>query len=673
MQPTPPPHGSPLPAAGPATPAQQFPGSHGPAGTDQTASRQLEELLRQMAEVAAGLEREDLVARLDGARTRIIDPRLRIVVVGQLKQGKSQFVNSLLDIEVCSVGDDETTAVPTLVQHAQTASARLVLDDAGGEPLIVEIPIDAIRGITPETPYAEGRPVVRLEVSVPNPLLADGLVLVDTPGVGGHGNPHAASTLGLIPSADAVLVVSDASQEFTEPEVQFLKQVTALCPTVACLVSKTDLYPHWRRIVEADRTHLQREGIDVPLLPISSVLRTHAIRRNDAGLMAESGFTDLYGFLRDRVVAHAEQTTRASVALDLRSVSEHLALTLGSELAALRDPETAAVALEGLRRAQTAAEEMQQKSSRWQQTLADGIADLAGDVEHDLRDRLRAVTREAEKAVDEGDPGKDWAQLSEWLADQIATAVGDNFVWAHEQSVWLANRVAEHFAETAKTQLPDLDIADIDGVFEPVTELADLESGRLGIGQKALIGLRGSYGGVLMFGLITTLMGLALINPISVGAGVLLGSKAYRDDKGARVDQRRIKAKQAIHAFTDDVSFQVGKESRDRLRGVQRALRDHFVDVADQAARSVSESLRVAQEAAQSEHSLRASRTAELEQQLRAVAALRTVSDRLEVAAGPVRSAVAPATTPPPGQPAVAQSPTTPTGRHSTDPSPWQA
>ncbi|MCP2194208.1 dynamin family protein [Williamsia deligens] len=633
MQPTP---------VTPGTPAQP------------SAEAQLEELLRQMSQVAAGLDREDLVARLEGARTRIVDPRLRIVVVGQLKQGKSQFVNSLLDMEVCSVGDDETTAVPTLVQNATTAAAHLVLDEPGAEPTTVEIPVADIRGITPDTPHAQGRPVIRLEVSAPNPLLADGLVLVDTPGVGGHGNPHAASTLGLIPSADAVLMVSDASQEFTEPEVAFLKQVTALCPTVACLVSKTDLYPHWRRIVEADGAHLAREGIDVPLLPISSLLRSHALRRNDAGLMAESGFTELYAFLRDRVVAHAEQTTRASVALDLRSVSEHLALTLGSELAALRDPETAAAALDGLRRAQTAAEEMQQRTSRWQQTLADGIADLAGDVDHDLRDRLRAVTREAEKAVDEGDPGKDWPQLSEWLADQIASAVGDNFVWAHEQAAWLAGRVADHFAETAKTQLPDLDIADIDGVFAPVTELADLESGRLGIGQKALIGLRGSYGGVLMFGLITTLMGLALINPISVGAGVLLGSKAYRDDKGARVDQRRMKAKQAIHAFTDDVSFQVGKESRDRLRHVQRELRDHFVDVADQAARSVSESLRAAQEAAQSQTSLRASRTAELEQQLRAVAALRTVSDRLEVAAGPTRPAVQ-------------------SGRHSSDQSRLQA
>ena len=598
--------------------------------SDGSAARQLGDLLGQMGGVAERADRHDLVRRLEGARTRITDPRLRIVVVGQLKQGKSQFVNSLLNLEVCSVGDDETTAVPTLVQHADTPSAALVLDQPGAEPAVVPIPIEQIRSITPTTPLAQGRDILRLEISVPSPLLADGLVVIDTPGVGGHGNPHAASTLGLIPSADAVFVVSDASQEFTEPEVGFLRQVTSLCPTVACLITKTDLYPHWRAIVDADRGHLTREGVEVPLLPISSMLRSHALRLNDDGLNAESGFADLYTFLREKVVAHADLATRSSVSLDLRSVSEHLALTLGSELAALRDPETAAVAVAGLQRAQTAAGEMQKRSALWQQTLADGITDLAADIDHDLRDRLRAVTREAEKAVDEGDPGKDWPQIGEWLEDQIATAVGDNFVWAHEQSLWLSQQVSDHFADAAQTHLPDLDISDIDGVFDPVTDLADLESGRLGIGAKALIGLRGSYGGVLMFGLMTTLIGLTLINPISVGAGILLGSKAYRDEKGVRVDQRRAKAKQAIFKYTDDVSFQVGKESRDRLRHIQRSLRDHFTEVAEQASTSVNESLRAAQEAASLAHSERAGRMAELERELKAVAALRTVAQQLD-------------------------------------------
>ncbi|MGF0312027.1 dynamin family protein [Rhodococcus sp. IEGM1428] len=585
---------------------------------------ELAELLNRTAAVATSAGRSDLVDRVEAARSRVLDPRRRIIVVGPLKQGKSQFVNSLLNLTVCSVGDDETTAIPTVVSNAESFSAQLVLADPGSEPIRVDVPAEEVTTVTPASPRAQGREVLRLDIGVPSPLLADGLVLVDTPGVGGHGNPHAAGTLGLIPSADAVLVVSDASREFTEPELSFLRQVQGLCPAVAVLITKIDLYPHWRQIVEANRGHLDRGGLEVQMLPVSSLLRSHALRLNDEELNAESGFQQLYAFLRDDVVARADVLARASVSLDVRSVTEHLSLSFGSELAALKDPERAAAAVAGLQRAKSAAEELHKRSSQWQQTLGDGIADLASDIDHDLRDRLRRVTREAEETVDEGDPGKDWPQLGEWLEEQIAASVGDNFVWAHERALWLSELVAEHFASSGAAALPDLDLGDLDNVLEPVSSLAELESGRVGITQKVLVGMRGSYGGVLMFGLITTFVGLSLLNPISIGAGVLLGTKAYKEDKENRVKARRSEAKMAIRRFTDDVSFQVGKESKDRLRQIQRVLRDHFTSIAEQTLRSLNESLRSAQEAAAADNTDRAARIAQLEQDLRVAADLNT-------------------------------------------------
>ncbi|WP_128645540.1 dynamin family protein [Rhodococcus sp. BS-15] len=585
-------------------------------------STELAELLSRTAAVATSAGRSDLVDRVEAARSRVLDPRRRIIVVGPLKQGKSQFVNSLLNLTVCSVGDDETTAIPTVVSNAESLSAQLVLADPGNEPIRVDVPPEQITTVTPASPLAQGREVLRLDIGVASPLLADGLVLVDTPGVGGHTNPHAAGTLGLIPSSDAVLVVSDASREFTEPELSFLRQVQGLCPAVAVLITKIDLYPHWRQIVEANRGHLDRAGIDVQMLPVSSLLRSHALRLNDEDLNAESGFQQLYAFLRDDVVARADVLARASVSLDVRSVTEHLTLSFGSELAALKDPERAAAAVAGLQRAKSAAEELHKRSSQWQQTLGDGIADLASDIDHDLRDRLRRVTREAEETVDEGDPGKDWAQLGEWLEEQIAASVGDNFVWAHERALWLSELVAEHFASSGAAALPDLDLGDLDNVLDPVSSLAELESGRVGITQKLLVGMRGSYGGVLMFGLMTTFVGLSLLNPISIGAGVLLGTKAYKEDKENRIKARRSEAKMAIRRFTDDVSFQVGKESKDRLRQIQRVLRDHFTSIAEQTLRSLNESLRSAQEAAAADNTDRAARIAALEKDMRVVAEL---------------------------------------------------
>lgn len=598
------------------------------------AAHPLASLLTETAAVADAAGRADLTRRLESVRERVLDPRRRILVVGPMKQGKSQFVNSLLNLTVCSVGDDEATAVPTLVQHAAEASAELVLADPGAAPIRVPVPLTAITAITPRSPYAQGKEVRRLEINVPSPLLADGLVLVDTPGVGGHGNPHSSAVLGLVPGADAVLVLHDAGRELTEPEVGFLRQVMGLCANVACLVTKIDLYPHWREVVEANRGHLARNGIRLPLIPVSASLRTHALRLGDQELNAESGFPLLYDFLRDQVVRRANDDVSASVGGEVRSAAEHLALSIGSELAALRDPARAAAAVTGLQQARTAAVDLHKKTSRWQQTLADGIADLVSDIDHDLRERLRRLTRDAEEWIDACDPGQEWERIGDWLTDQIGTAVGDNFVWAHERSVWLAQLVAEHFAEAGAVELPRLVGVDAGGVLEPVDALADLESGRVGITQKMLVGMRGSYGGVLMFGMITTMAGLALINPISIGAGMLLGTKAYREDKDARLTRRRAEAKMAVRRYAEDANFQANKESKDRLRDIQRTLRDHFTDIADQTLRSLDESLRAAQEAANAESADQAERAADLERRLRAVAELRMRADRVSPALG---------------------------------------
>ena len=65
-----------------------------------------------------------------------------------------------------------------------------------------------------------------MEVGAPSPLLKGGLAFIDTPTASVARQPHLSSTLGLLPDADALLMVSDTSQEFTEPELRFIGQAT---------------------------------------------------------------------------------------------------------------------------------------------------------------------------------------------------------------------------------------------------------------------------------------------------------------------------------------------------------------------------------------------------------------------------------------------------------------
>ena len=63
------------------------------------------ELIDHTIAIAELNERNDLAQRLARARERITDPQIRVVIAGQLKQGKSQLVNSLLNMPVARVNE----------------------------------------------------------------------------------------------------------------------------------------------------------------------------------------------------------------------------------------------------------------------------------------------------------------------------------------------------------------------------------------------------------------------------------------------------------------------------------------------------------------------------------------------------------------------------------------
>ncbi len=155
-------------------------------------------------------------------------------------------------------------------------------------------------------------------MTAPSPLLKGGLAFIDTPGVGGHGQPHLSATLGLLPDADAMLMISDTSQEFTEPEMTFMRQALEICPVAAIVATKIDLYPHWRRVVEANAAHLRRAGLATPMIPASSLLRSHAIPLNDKELNEESNFPAIVKFLSDKVLSRENDRVRDQVLAEVR-------------------------------------------------------------------------------------------------------------------------------------------------------------------------------------------------------------------------------------------------------------------------------------------------------------------------------------------------------------------
>lgn len=520
--------------------------------------------------------RVDLVQRLRRRRDRT-PGGTRIAVLGFAKQGKGNLVNAVLNAPVCAVGDAATPAVPVEVGYAAEPGATLV----GRADERIPVPVERLTGEVGARPAGSLR---RVEVGVPRDLLSAGLVLVDTPAVGDPRSPRTAAALDVLAEADAVVLVSDATTALGAAELALAHHVRTWCPHVVVALTKIDACPGWRAVAERNRAALSESGIDAAVLPVSSTVRFAAAKAGDQELNTRSGFPELLGWIAGQVSRPPESRSALVAAVSVRAAAAELveALRLRAEEAGQEAGVDQATLLN---RAQRRADELRRRNGRWQNLLSDEIADLQSDAEYDLRERTRRIVETIDETFDRGDPVKVWDEFGPWLDRALAEAVETTYTFTAERAEWIAQAVAATFGVQY-----DLDrVTPPESGADRIAEVRHPRIERFKIGQKAFTGLRGSYGGVLMFGLVTGLAGLPLINPISLGAGVAFAAKTISDEGGMRRQRRQAVAKMTAQRHVDDVFLRFSKECRDAIRHVQRKLRDHFTalaeDLADELAR----------------------------------------------------------------------------------------
>jgi hypothetical protein len=596
--------------------------------------------LDQAREMAGDAGRSDLVGRLDQARARLLAEDVPVAVVGEFKQGKSTLVNALLRTDVCPVDSDIVTAVPTIVRYGDEPSVIVHPDPAGGEPADMTVPFEQLQSYVTERDGV-GPPLRSVEVRLDRLLLRSGLTFIDTAGVGGLDSAQGNLTLGALPLARAALFVTDTAQELTAPELDFLRRTVERCPTVVCVVTKTDLHPEWRRIVDLNRGHLSRAGLSLPIVPVSSFLRLRAAAQDSAALNSESGFPRLLDVLRRDVLAGADAATARAANHDVAFVVAQLREQVGAERIAAQHPEARTDLVDRLAEKSRRSENLASGSASWQTVLADGIQDLTTDIDHDLRERLRAMLRRGEALLDAGDPKDTWQDFGAWAAREATSAAVDNLFVLVSSTEQLVRDVAERF--DLEYESLDLDLP------APATSLANVTALDVRFEQSKARQLLGAftaarvtyggaaitYGGVVMFGAFGSLLGLALAAPVGLAVGVTVGRKLMRDERERQVQYRRAQAKQELRRYIDEAAFVVGKDSRDAVRRTQRFLRDEFAAHAAMAQRSSALALDAVRQTAQIPDEERVRRAQELDDRWRD---LDRVAERVGVRPGSDRS-----------------------------------
>jgi hypothetical protein len=612
--------------------AEQSPPARAATVADVDLEAEGRKLLQRCRKAAAAYGRPDLAGRVEQTIERLADDAFRVMIVGEFKHGKSSLLNAMMGELVSPVDADIATSVPIVVRVGTEPSGQAVVQIDGRTERqafpLADLAHWATEGGNPDNQ----RHVQRVEVVLPHPILQAGVTFIDTPGVGGLASTHGTITAGALPMADAVLFVSDAAQELSANEVDFLRTVLRICPKVAYLLTKTDLHHHWRRIAELDAGHLERAGLPVTTFPLSSSLRDRATETDDQALADESGFRPLMRWLGREVATPGRRRAVDLVVAEVLDVSEQLRIPFAAERDMLTGADVEAL-LDELRRAKSDADQLKGSSGRWSSSMSDGFGDLSSDVDFDMRQRFRDLNRRIDERIDDMDPADAWPEFEPWLYREVGGAVTANYALLVERVQALVVRVSELFGAHASGAEFVADVAVAEEVLGGISADARLDLQQRRIVAQGMAMLRQGYSTVGMFSTYAGMAGIALTNPVSAVVALVMGRKGFKDERARQLGQRRAQAKAAARRYVDEVNFVISKDQRDTLRHLQRDLREYFAGRAEQAQRTAADAVAAATAAAKAGQDDHAARLANVDGELARIATLRDTADAIATVA----------------------------------------
>ena len=209
--------------------------------------------LQRIAALAGELSAADIVRESEDLGERLASGRLFVTCLGQFKRGKSTLLNALLGRTILPAGVVPVTSVVTIVRYG--AETKAVVRYVDGRHDTIEA--SALNQFVSESHNPDNEKMVAaVEVFTPSDILAGGLCLVDTPGLGSVSVAGSNITRQFVPHVDAALVVLGIDPPITEDEIRLVEEVAKETQTLIFVLNKADKSPH-DDVIEA-RTYTER-------------------------------------------------------------------------------------------------------------------------------------------------------------------------------------------------------------------------------------------------------------------------------------------------------------------------------------------------------------------------------------------------------------------------------
>ncbi|MFE4171562.1 dynamin family protein [Streptomyces sp. NPDC056909] len=498
-------------------------------------------LFPPLTEATARLGGEEALTRLGTARERLDEGRLTVVVCGEFNRGKSSLLNALLeeDPPLFPVETSYTTNVVTTVSYGPAERVTVTLEDDSGEVVEREIDRGEIAGyVTESGNTANVRRALTVQIRTPNPRLISGLTLVDTPGIGGVHQDHTAATAAFLPSADALVFVTDVVKPLTDSELAFLRRAMKAARTTddadgqIFVLTKIDAVPDHTELLRNTTDKLtEATGLspgELTLLPVSSQAKLDHLVSGDPEDLELSNFTALENTVwaalsrrRAKLLLGGALTGLESCALSLLRPVEAEAEALGD-----RREEELRRLTEEFTEQQRRLDELNDGGSRWRADLRAALSGVEARLRREARNGLAEVWAQvgADRLYQEVYLDNPDRLLSEVTA-QIAQLLGT----ANELAAREASRVVREFstynglalAPARIGRLPDPPVP----ALPPVAGTQQREDAERRKLMGSSVGLAaGSSAGAAGGGTIGALVGTLLMPGLGTAAGLQWGA-----------------------------------------------------------------------------------------------------------------------------------------------------
>ena len=169
---------------------------------------------------------------------RMTDTSLEVAVFGRVSSGKSSLLNALIGRDVLPVGVLPVTSVPTRLAHGTPEGVTVWFAERPTRECGIE---RLAEFVTEQQNPGNRKNVTRVSAHLASPRLQEGVVFVDTPGLGGLATSGAAETLAYLPKCDFGVVLIDAASPLTSGDLRTVEAVADAGIPACVLLSKADL------------------------------------------------------------------------------------------------------------------------------------------------------------------------------------------------------------------------------------------------------------------------------------------------------------------------------------------------------------------------------------------------------------------------------------------------